>query len=365
MSSQDLLNNPTTPEAQLQWCYTYLVKTSRSFAVVIQALGDELRDAVCLFYLTLRALDTVEDDTRFPKERRIPLLISFHKKLFEKGWNFNECGEGDEKTLLANFNIVIDVFLRQKPVFQEVIAEITRRMGDGMSEFVQREVDSLDDWDLYCHYVAGLVGIGLSKLFAASGLEDESYRYADRMSNSMGLALQKTNIIRDYLEDINQDRIFWPKAVWNKYAAKLEDFKDPKNSIAALNCLNELITNAMQHIPDCLQYMDELKDPNVFNFCAIPQIMSISTLALCYNNHDVFTSVVKMKREDTEKIIASMMYGKKALFYWYYYFINIMISKVPFNDPNRKIMIDRLQSARADLERRAGGQPIAALASKL
>ena len=27
------------------------------------------------------------------------------------------------------------------------------------------------DFDLYCHYVAGLVGIGLSHLFSASGLE--------------------------------------------------------------------------------------------------------------------------------------------------------------------------------------------------
>ncbi len=44
-------------------------------------------------------------------------------------------------------------------------------MGKGMSEFIEREVITLADWDLYCHYVAGLVGIGLSGLFANSGLE--------------------------------------------------------------------------------------------------------------------------------------------------------------------------------------------------
>jgi farnesyl-diphosphate farnesyltransferase len=44
-------------------------------------------------------------------------------------------------------------------------------MGKGMSEFVQQEVVSVEDWDLYCHYVAGLVGIGVSGLFATSGLE--------------------------------------------------------------------------------------------------------------------------------------------------------------------------------------------------
>jgi farnesyl-diphosphate farnesyltransferase len=55
--------------------------------------------------------------------------------------------------------------------FQQVISDITKRMGKGMSEFVQREVVSVEDWDLYCHYVAGLVGIGVSGLLATSGLE--------------------------------------------------------------------------------------------------------------------------------------------------------------------------------------------------
>ena len=32
---------------------------------------------------------------------------------------------------------------------------------------------SLGDFDKYCHYVAGLVGIGLTNLFIASGLETE------------------------------------------------------------------------------------------------------------------------------------------------------------------------------------------------
>jgi hypothetical protein len=36
------------------------------------------------------------------------------------------------------------------------------------------------------------------------------------LSNAMGLYLQKTNIIRDYLEDISQNppRVFYPKDVW-------------------------------------------------------------------------------------------------------------------------------------------------------
>jgi farnesyl-diphosphate farnesyltransferase len=44
----------------------------------------------------------------------------------------------------------------------------------------------VDDYDKYCHYVAGLVGYGLSRLFHAIGTEDLA---SDQLSNSMGLFL--------------------------------------------------------------------------------------------------------------------------------------------------------------------------------
>ena len=61
--------------------------------------------------------------------------------------------------------------------------------------------------------MAGLVGIGLSQLFSASGLESEEVAHDEALANSMGLFLQKTNIIRDYLEDVLQGREFWPRQV--------------------------------------------------------------------------------------------------------------------------------------------------------
>ncbi len=55
-----------------------------SFAVVIQRLPTELRDAVCLFYLVLRALDTVEDDMAVPVATKVPLLRVFHEKIYDR-----------------------------------------------------------------------------------------------------------------------------------------------------------------------------------------------------------------------------------------------------------------------------------------
>jgi len=45
---------------------------------------------ICLFYLVLRALDTIEDDMTIPIEKKVPLLVNFHKILYQKGWNFKE-----------------------------------------------------------------------------------------------------------------------------------------------------------------------------------------------------------------------------------------------------------------------------------
>jgi farnesyl-diphosphate farnesyltransferase len=65
-------------------------------------------------------------------------------------------------------------------------------MGEGMAEFagrnlVQGTVD-LTDYNLYCHYVAGLVGEGLTRLFARFE-SPQVLNTAKTLGNSMGLFL--------------------------------------------------------------------------------------------------------------------------------------------------------------------------------
>ncbi|XP_058068108.1 squalene synthase 3-like isoform X3 [Magnolia sinica] len=284
------------------FCYIMLHRVSRSFALAIQQLRPQLRNAVCIFYLVLRGLDTVG-------------------------------GTKDYKVLMDKFHYVSTAFLELRRSYQEAIEDITKRMGAGMAKFICKEVETVDDYEEYCHYAAGLVGLGLSKLFHASGLEDMA---PDSLSNSMGLFLQKTNIIRDYLEDINEipeSRMFWPRQIWSKYANKLEDLKYEEYSVKAVQCLNEMVTNALAHVEDCLEYISSLQDPSIFRFCAIPQIMAIGTLALCYNNLEVFRGVVKMRRGLTAKVVVqtrtmSDVYGA------FFDFSCMLKAKVDKNDPN-------------------------------
>ncbi|KAJ4760565.1 Squalene synthase [Rhynchospora pubera] len=329
------------PEEHWAFAYTMLQKVSRSFALVIQQLGPELRNAVCVFYLVLRALDTVEDDTSVPTEIKVPILESFYRHLYDLNWSFS-CGTKDYKILMDKLQLVQIAFLELNKDYEEAIEEITRRMGAGMAKFIQKEVETVDDYDEYCHYVAGLVGLGLSKLFYVARLEDLA---SDSLSNSMGLFLQKTNIIRDYLEDINEipkSRMFWPREIWSKYAEKLEDFKYEKNFEKSVQCLNDMVTNALIHVEDCLQYMAPLKDQAIFRFCAIPQVMAIGTLALCYNNVNVFKGVVKMRRGLTARVIAETN-TMKDVYGAFYEFSVLLESKIEDKDPNSSLTRKRIE----------------------
>lgn len=302
---------PPLPAAtpSLAWCETKLVQVSRSFAMVIQQLPLSLRTCVGNFYLVLRGLDTVEDDMEHFTDPTVKVshLHAFHTYLSQPGWQMDGIGEGAERELLTEFGHVIDVFQGLPKDQQVVIADVTARMGQGMALFASRNLkqgtNDIDDYGMYCHFVAGLVGEGLSRLFAATGFETADVANQTQLANDMGLFLQKTNIIRDYLEDFVEGRAFWPKEIWGQYASDLGEFANNPTE-KALSCLNHMVADALTHVPACLRYLSKLNDASVFRFCAIPQLMAIATLDEVANNPLTFTGVVKIRKGLAVKLIS-------------------------------------------------------------
>jgi len=310
----DYIRN-TFDSEDLAFCDEILVKVSRSFAAVIRQLPSTMLVDVMIFYLVLRALDTVEDDTTAfdSHDVKIRELQSFRKNaLGNPNWSMDGVGEADEKRLLQQFPKCHRVYAKLSQKSRDIIDDITQRMADGMAEFVGKDLGQgtkdIPEYNRYCHFVAGLVGEGLSRLFAQSGLERESFGKEVRLSDRMGMFLQKTNIIRDYLEDYVDGRAFWPQSVWKKYSktGDLGYFAYQADSYArlkSLQCLNELVTDALELGPDCLTYMSKLQCSEIFRFCAIPQVMAIATLDKCYANPKVFTGVVKIRKGTSCKLI--------------------------------------------------------------
>jgi len=308
------INNcpPKDDEKYIDFMNYYLLGlTSRSFARVIQELTPELKDVVCVFYLVLRGLDTIEDDMTIDVNRKVELLRNFYNYNYQKGWNFTENGPNEkDRVLLEQYDIVIEKFLKLDPKYQTIITDICKQMGEGMSEFCLNEKPStIENYYLYTYYVAGLVGIGLSRIFSASGLEDPSVAEKTELADSMGRFLQKTNIIRDFLEDYEDGRKFWPDEVWKKFIPEDTEgdigilFKH-NYECCAMATLNYLCIDAFQHVIDVLEYLSSLKDKTIFNFCAIPQLMAMSTLTLVFNNPEIFkTKSLKTRKGETVKIM--------------------------------------------------------------
>jgi farnesyl-diphosphate farnesyltransferase len=338
-------------DESVRFCDDMLVKVSRSFAAVIQQLPKGLCIDIMIFYLVLRALDTIEDDMQAFKGNegaKVKHLEDFYKTaLVTDGWTMEGVGEGDEMVLLNEFHHVVRVFKSLSRGSQEVIADITRKMGGGMAYYVGIDLGqgtvTTADYNKYCHYVAGLVGEGLSRLFTCTGYESPRVAaVCATTANTMGLFLQKTNIIRDYLEDYVDGRAFWPQEIWKLYApagADLGHFSKPQNQMVAVSLLNHLITDALECIPECIDYMALLKTEEVFRFCAIPQVMAIATLAELYNNPKVFTGVVKIRKCQAAKLILDTK-SVGGLHKWFNVLSRNILSRVPPNQLSSKRTID-------------------------
>ncbi|KAI6710711.1 hypothetical protein JHW43_006769 [Diplocarpon mali] len=297
--------NPEKESENLQACFKYLDMTSRSFSSVIQELTPELLVPVALFYLILRGLDTIEDDMTIPLETKEPILRSFQEILEQDGWTFTENGPNEkDRELLEHFDVVIREFTTVKPAYKAIIKDITEKMGNGMADYANNAehnvngVNTIKDYEEYCHYVAGLVGDGLTRLFVESKLANPALLQRPELSESMGQFLQKTNIIRDIREDFDDKRRFWPKEIWSRHVQRFEDLFEPRNLQAALNCSSEMVLNSLRHADECLFYMAGIKDQSVFNFVAIPQSMAIATLELVFQNPLIFKQNVKITKGD-------------------------------------------------------------------
>ncbi|KAK5110913.1 Delta(24)-sterol C-methyltransferase [Meristemomyces frigidus] len=284
-------------------CFRFLHLTSRSFASVILELHPELLMPMTLFYLVLRGLDTIEDDMTIPLARKEPLLRNFDEHLEDDTWTFDENGPNEkDRELLVKFDVVEREMKNVKPAYKVIIKDICKRMGNGMADYAKNYdeqangVQTIKDYELYCHYVAGLVGEGCTRLFVEAKLANPVLLQRPELMESMGQFLQQTNIIRDIREDFDDKRYFWPKEVWSKYVPKFSDLFMPENREKALHCQSEMVLLALQRADECLYYMAGVKEQSVFNFVAIPQVMAIATQELCFQNYSMFERNIKITK---------------------------------------------------------------------
>ncbi len=286
---------------------------SRSFAICIARLPSGLRDEIGVFYLMCRYADTIEDSRFSPEEKSV---------LFERFLPVVEANdlaglealssdllpgviqEGDRE-MVSSFGSVLSQFHSFESGTKSIGLRWLSEMVRGMDAFGHRPIETFDDLDEYCYFVAGTVGyFGTELLMHKFHLH---FPGLHKRCRDFGLLLQKVNIIRDFSRDYSEGRVFWPRQLFAKHDLSVEDVFKPENESKRLAILSEMVADARKHYGPSVAYLKEIPDgfSEVRVACAIPFFMAVPTLDLCANNASVFdpNAKVKLSREQTSAIL--------------------------------------------------------------
>jgi 15-cis-phytoene synthase len=175
----------------LRECRRIMEDNSKSFALAARLLPRSARDKAAAVYAFCRRVDDAIDDA--PPERQEQALAGLYEEL-------DRIYRGDllEQPALRAFQAVVQLCALPRRYPAELI--------EGMAMDVRNtRYETLDNLLLYCHCVAGVVGLMMCHVFGLS--QDEALHNAAHL----GIAMQLTNISRDVEEDWGLGRLYLPR----------------------------------------------------------------------------------------------------------------------------------------------------------
>ena len=191
---------------------------ARNFSYGIRLLPVAKRRAMCALYAMARRIDDIGDGTAAAHER-LQALREVRKSL--AGLRSDPATAGTDPVLVA----LADVANRY-PFPMEALDELI----DGCEMDVNGVTyDTFDELVGYCRRVAGTVGrLSLSVYGSRS---DEN---AESLADSLGVALQITNILRDIVEDRDtMGRVYLPSEDRDRFGVDPE-LRGPEDGLADL-----------------------------------------------------------------------------------------------------------------------------------
>jgi len=329
------------PDTQaLKFCAEILPKVSRTFAINIRVLKGELYRAVLVAYLFCRIVDTVEDAEDLSIDLRNRLLDEYMaffetpaldpQRLNEWIALFGRLDPSDpQQRLIQNCPSVFAVFSDLPASTRAIMSDCVLEMAAGMKKTLNRQqsreffhsLQTMTDLEEYCHYVAGTVGIMLTKLFAAysKSLEPSAARKMADLQLSFALGLQMTNIIKDCSEDNRRGWCYIPTDLATKFGVPIAEFFAPEHHQQSLATLDYLVVKTAKHLDDALDYTLQLPRTEIrmrlFNLWSL--FLAVKTLSKAWHNKDLLSGEIKVKisRCDVYKTLAptALMVTSNAL----------------------------------------------------
>jgi phytoene synthase len=186
-----------------EYCQAKAANSGSSFYYSFLFLEPKQRQAITALYAFCREVDDVVDECSDVNLARIKLQWWRQDvaKIFE--------GQPEHPvnqalvSAVKNYNLPLEHFL-------DII--------DGMEmDLDYHSYPSFKDLALYCHRVAGVVGLMSAEIFGYQNRGTLKY------ANELGIAFQLTNIIRDIGEDARRGRIYLPEDEMSRFHVTRED----------------------------------------------------------------------------------------------------------------------------------------------
>lgn len=158
-------------------------RVARTFSLACRLLPGGIRDDVYLLYLVFRTLDDLVDRGTSP-------AMAGERIAAVEAW----CREG---TISSRETRILAELSTRHPLPRQPLLDFCTGMRD---DLLGRPIASEAQLDLYCYRVAGTVGIVMAAILGAPEPG------AERAAAALGMAMQRTNILRDIDEDEGQGR---------------------------------------------------------------------------------------------------------------------------------------------------------------
>lgn len=173
-----------------QYCQQRAAASGSSFYYSFLFLPPERRRAIVALYAYCREVDDVVDEVSDPGVARTKLA-----------WWREEVARIYDGTPMHPVGQALAPVVRDFALERAHLLEII----DGMAmDLDYNRYPDFATLEVYCHRVAGVVGLLSARIFGYSDARTLDY------ANNLGIAFQLTNIIRDVGEDVRRNRIYIP-----------------------------------------------------------------------------------------------------------------------------------------------------------
>jgi phytoene synthase len=175
---------------------------ARNFAWGIRLLPRRKRQAISALYAFARRVDDIADDGALGPEERRERLDACLASL--------EAPSQADAVLVALADVV-----EHHGVRMEDLADLVR---GGLMDVDRTRYASWDELREYCRLVAGSVGVACAAVY-----EPRDPQAARPLAETLGLALQQINIMRDVPEDWRLGRVYLPQDELARFGVTEED----------------------------------------------------------------------------------------------------------------------------------------------